>query len=125
WSALARLPALAFYMGVRSLPRISTKLISAGMDPATPAAIVQSGTLPLQRTVVATLGTIAEAAQREGISAPAITYVGRIVEMRQRVRWFDDPSRYPLLGKTILVTRARPQAGELSARLEALGANVL
>src|SRR5690606_21824010 len=55
WSALARLPALAFYMGVRSLPRISTKLISAGMDPATPAAIVQSGTLPLQRTVVATL----------------------------------------------------------------------
>ena len=125
WSALARLPALAFYMGVRSLPRISAKLISAGMDPATPAAIVQSGTLPLQRTVVATLGTIAEAAQREGISAPAITYVGRIVEMRQRLRWFDDPSRYPLLGKTILVTRARPQAGELSARLEALGANVL
>ena len=45
WSAIARLPCIAFYMGVKSLPRIVRRLIEHGMDPATPAATIQSGTL--------------------------------------------------------------------------------
>ncbi len=122
WSAIARLPCIAFYMGVKALPRITARLIEHGMDPATPAATIQWGTRPNQRTVVATLATLADAVQRARLGAPAITIIGRVVELRQTINWFE--SR-PLFGQTILVTRSRHQASDLSARLEELGANVL
>src|SRR3954452_19393064 len=51
WSALARLPCLAFYMGVKSLPRICRKLIEHGMPPEMPAATIRWGTTTRQRTV--------------------------------------------------------------------------
>jgi uroporphyrinogen III methyltransferase/synthase len=122
WSAIARLPCVAFYMGVKSLPRISAKLIENGMSPDTPAATIQWGTTPRQRTCVATIGTIADEVQRQHITAPAITIVGKVVSMRDTLNWFETR---PLFGQTIVVTRTRDQASELSARLEALGANVL
>lgn len=122
WSAIATLPCLAFYMGVKSLPRITEKLIQHGMDPETPAATIQWGTTPRQRTCVATLQTLAQAVQQTGIGAPAITIIGKVVNLRQTLNWFE--SR-PLFGQTIVVTRTRDQASELSSRLEALGAHVL
>lgn len=122
WSAIAKLPCLAFYMGVKSLPRITRQLIQHGMDPLTPAATIQWGTTPRQRTCVATLQTLAQAVQQAGIGAPAITIIGKVVNLRQTLNWFE--SR-PLFGQTIVVTRTRDQASELSSRLEALGARVL
>src|SRR4051812_49660723 len=73
WSALAKLSALAFYMGVGALPRIVEKLIANGMSRDLPAATIQWGTMPKQTTVVATVGTIVDAVGRAKIGAPAIT----------------------------------------------------
>ena len=122
WAALAKLPMLCFYMGVRSLPRIVEKLVEHGKAADTPVAVVQWGTLAKQRTVTATLGDIAAVVERETIGSPAIIYVGEVVRLRETMRWFDNR---PLHGKTVLVTRTREQASELTAKLEALGANVL
>jgi len=107
---------------VKSLPRIAEKLIANGKDPATPAATIQWGTTTRQRTCVATVATIAEAVKQAHITAPAITIVGKVVTMRDKLNWFE--SR-PLFGQTVVVTRTRDQASELSRQLEALGANVI
>src|SRR5690606_37197864 len=122
WHAIAHLPCVAFYMGVKSLPRITQSLIGHGMDPAMPAAVVQWGTTPRQRTVVATVADIAAQAASAGIAAPAIVIIGRVVQMRQTISWFE---QRPLFGQTVIVTRTRHQASILSARLAELGANVL
>lgn len=114
---------LCFYMGVGRLPRISRTLIDAGCDPDTPAAVVQWGTLPSQRSVRGTLGDLPERAERSGIAAPAIVVVGRVAGIDEP--GLDFFTRRPLLGKRILVTRARTQASELTARLASLGADVL
>ena len=122
WIALAKLPCVAFYMGVKSLPRITLKLIEHGMAGDTPAACIQWGTTPRQRTIVGTVADIADRAASEGIGTPAMTIVGRVVALRNTIRWFDTR---PLFGRTIVVTRTRQQASELSAKLEQLGANVI
>jgi uroporphyrinogen III methyltransferase/synthase len=109
-------------MGVKSLPRICAKLIEHGKDPATPAATIQWGTRPEQRTCVATLRDLPQKVTEQKISSPAITIVGKVVTMRQTINWFETR---PLFGQTIVVTRTRQQASELTSKLEELGANVI
>ena len=71
YEALARFPGtLVFYMGVKALPRIAEALIAAGRDPSEPAAVVERGTLPGQRTVSSTLEGIAGAPRRRRSSRP-------------------------------------------------------
>jgi uroporphyrinogen III methyltransferase/synthase len=122
WSALAKLPCLAFYMGVKSLPRICQKLIEHGMDPQMPAATIRWGTTPRQKTVAGTISDLPEKIAAAGLQPPAMTIIGRVVELRQTINWFE--SR-PLFGQTIVVTRTRQQASELSQKLGELGANVI
>jgi uroporphyrinogen III methyltransferase/synthase len=122
WEAIARLPCVGFYMGAKALPNISRRLIEQGKDAGTPAATIQWGTTPRQRTVVSTLGKIAEDVAAAGIGAPAITIIGKVVELRQSLSWFE---KRPLFGKRIVVTRTRQQASELSEKLAALGAEVI
>jgi uroporphyrinogen III methyltransferase/synthase len=123
WEALARFPGtLVFYMGVKRLRDNAGALIEAGRDPDEPAAAVERGTWPAQRTVVATLGTLAEAVEREGIGAPALIVVGPVVARRETLAWLE---RRPLHGKRVVVTRARAQASGLAATLRALGANAV
>ncbi len=119
--ALARFPGtLVFYMGVRGLPAIAAGLIEGGRPADQHAAIVQRGTFPDQRVVRATLGTVAQRAAEEDVQAPAITIVGDVAGLD--LSWLADG---PLAGRTIAVTRARPQASALAERLRALGANVV
>ncbi len=119
WPALAAFPGtLVFYMGVRNLPRIAQELIAGGRDPGEPAAVVERGTFPDQRTVQATLSTIAARAVDEDVRAPSITLVGAVAALHEQLGG-------PLRGRTIAVTRARTQAGALAARLRALGARVV
>ncbi|HYO09586.1 MAG TPA: uroporphyrinogen-III C-methyltransferase [Tepidisphaeraceae bacterium] len=122
WASVAKLPCLAFYMGVKSLPRICAKLIEHGMDPATPAASIQWGTTPRQRTVVGTIADLPQKVVEAKIAPPALTIVGRVVGLRETMNWFE---RRPLFGQTIVVTRTRQQASDLSQRLEDLGAGVI
>jgi uroporphyrinogen III methyltransferase/synthase len=123
WPALAAFPGtLVFYMGVRQLPRIAEQLIAGGRPPDEPAAVIERGTLPGQRTVLATLATLAERTHEEGIRPPSITVVGAVAALRERLGWFEDR---PLSGRRIAVTRARAQTSALAERLRALGAEVI
>ena len=71
WPALAAFPGtLVFYMGVRSLPRIAEQLVAGGRPADEPVAVVERGTLPGQRVLLATLGDVGERAATEGIRAP-------------------------------------------------------
>jgi uroporphyrinogen III methyltransferase/synthase len=123
WAALAAFPGtLVFYMGVRALPNITASLIAAGRAGGEPAAIVQRGTFPDQRTFLATLETIAARAQDEQVTAPSITIVGPVAQLADEIAWLGNR---PLAGRRIAVLRARPQASALAARLRALGADVV
>jgi uroporphyrinogen III methyltransferase/synthase len=123
WSALAAFPGtLVFYMGVRQLPRIAEQLVAGGRDRDEPAAVVERGTLPGQRTVRAPLREIAAAAGAAAVRAPAITLVGPVAALADELAWLEDR---PLSGRTIAVTRARAQASALAARLRELGARVV
>jgi uroporphyrinogen III methyltransferase/synthase len=123
WDALARFPGtLVFYMGVKRLADNAAALIGAGRDANEPAAAIERGTMDGQRTVVATLGTLAEAVEREQVKAPALIVVGKVVERREELAWIE---RRPLYGKCVVVTRARAQASGLAKRLRGLGAEVV
>lgn len=119
WPALARFPGtLVFYMGIARLETIARSLIEQGKPATTPAALVERGTTPRQRTITATLEDLPARAVAENIQAPALVIVGDVVALRDRIAWFE--SR-PLFGKTVLVTRPRHQAGDMAGKVEALG----
>jgi uroporphyrinogen III methyltransferase / synthase len=123
WEALASFPGtLVFYMGVRRVGENTAALVAAGRDPGEPAAAVERGTMEGQRTVVATLGTLAEAVEREGVGAPALIVVGSVVGRREALAWLE---RRPLHGQRVVVTRARAQASGLAATLRGLGAEIV
>jgi uroporphyrinogen III methyltransferase/synthase len=123
WPALAGFPGtLVFYMGVRTLPRLAERLIAEGRPADEPVAVIERGTLPGQRTLLATLADVAERAAAEKIRAPAVTVVGAVARMREQLSWLE---ARPLHGRTVAVTRARAQASALAARLRALGAAVV
>lgn len=113
---------IVFYMGVKNLPHIASSLIEHGRAVDTPVALVRWGTRPEQQILTGTLADIAEKARKASFKAPAITIVGEVVTLRDKLRWFDSK---PLFGKGVLVTRAADQAGEFSRLLSAKGAFVL
>ena len=102
--------------------RVAAALIEHGRAAAEPAAVVERGTLPGQRTVTGPLEQIAAAAQEADIGPPAVTVVGPVAALRERLAWFE---RAPLHGRRVAVTRARAQASGLARRLEELGAEVV
>ena len=124
WSRAANAAdTLVLYMGLGRLQEISTELISAGKNPDTPAACVRWGTRTDQRTISGTLGDIAEKVAEANLKPPAIIVVGEVVSLREKgLDWFE---QRPLFGRRIVVTRARAQAGELSAMLRDLGSEVV
>jgi uroporphyrinogen III methyltransferase/synthase len=123
WKALAAFPGtLVFYMGVKRLAENAAALIEAGRDAGEPAAAVERGTWPGQRTVAATLGTIAAAVEREEIVAPALIVVGAAAQRREQLAWLE---RRPLHGSRVVVTRARALASGLAKTLRNLGAEVV
>jgi uroporphyrinogen III methyltransferase/synthase len=123
WAALAAFPGtLVFYMGVRTLPVLAERLRAAGRASTEPVAVVERGTLPGQRTVLTTLGDVVERVREAGIRPPAVTVVGPVAALRERLAWFE---RRPLFGRRVVVTRARAQASGLAARLAGLGAEAV
>lgn len=112
---------LVFLMGVTAMPAIVKGLLAAGMDPETPAAMVERGTLPGQRRCGAALKDLPERAAEMGIRSPALIIVGGVCALAEELCWFE---RLPLHGKRILVTRPRDRAGTLSDKLRDLGADV-
>ncbi len=123
WNAIARgIGTIVFFMGVKNLPYIVKQLLNHGMSPDKPMALIQWGTTPSQITVVGTLDTIVERVKKIGLKAPAIIVLGDVVKLRKTMEWFE---KRPLMGKTIVVTRARAQASEMIKLLSDLGAKCL
>jgi uroporphyrinogen III methyltransferase / synthase len=123
WPALAAFPGtLVLYMGVRRLGEIAAALTEAGRAPNQPAAVVARGTGSRQQTVTGTLGDIAEKVVAARLQPPAVTVIGDVARLRDELHWYE---RRPLLGRSVVVTRARAQASGLAARLRALGADVI
>jgi len=112
---------VVFYMGIKNLSLIAANMMAHGRAPETPVALIHWGTCPDQQVLVGTLADIAEKAQKASFKAPAVTVVGDVVTLRDRLRWFDNR---PLFGREILVTRAADQAGEFSRLLAERGACV-
>lgn len=83
WAVLARAAArceltLVIYMGMTNIKTLEEGLIE-GLQPETPAAVVQRATLPDQAQVICTLGTLSETVRDRGIQSPAIIIVGAVV----------------------------------------------
>lgn len=82
WAQLARSRmTLVIYMGMTQLPRIVAALREGGLAADTPAAAIQNGTLDGQRSVVATLSTLAQAVTVAGLASPAILVIGDVVSL--------------------------------------------
>ena len=123
WDALARFPGtLVLYMGVKNLPTIAERLAAAGRDPSEPAAAIERGTHPAQRTVTATLAELPRAVDAAAIKPPTILLFGPVARRRETIAWLE---RRPLHGRRVVVTRARAQASGLATTLRALGAEVV
>ena len=123
WPALAAFPGtLVLYMGVGRLAAAAERLIAAGRPSDEPAAVVERGTLPRQRSVSGTLSDISQRVEEAGLRPPAITVLGPVARLRDELAWVE---QRPLFGVSVAVTRARAQASGLAARLRALGAEVV
>ena len=123
FETLAHCPGtLIFLMGIANMDFIAKRLMECGKNPKTPLAFIEKGTTPHQRTVMATLETAGETIVRENVTAPAITIMGGVVELGKSLAW---KKNLPLSGKRLVVTRAAKQASGITARLTALGAEVI
>lgn len=119
WPRLATADGtLVFLMGMINLPNIVDRLMAEGKAGATPAAVIRWGTRATQRTVVGTLGDIAEKAREAGLEPPTVIVIGEVVRLRGQLNWFE---QRPLFGRRILVTRAKGQAAEFADLITTFG----
>ncbi len=117
WEALASVGGtIVVLMGVAHRDQIAKRLIAGGLDPATPVAAVHWGTRPEQVSVRVRLDELAATPLRP----PATIVIGAVAELN--LDWYE---KRPLIGRKVVVTRARAQASELARRLSDLGARVL
>jgi uroporphyrin-III C-methyltransferase/precorrin-2 dehydrogenase/sirohydrochlorin ferrochelatase len=80
FAALARVGGtLAVYMGVTTLPALAAGLAAAGMDPATPAALIENGGSDACRMARGTLAGLASLAHPS--PAPALLLLGEAVAL--------------------------------------------
>ncbi len=123
YKQLAEAPGTkVFVMGVARLGEITTSLIESGAAPDTLIALTRWATTGKHLTIEGTLSTITEIAQKANFKSPAVAVIGDVVKERQKINWFE---KRPLLGKRIVVTRTRPQAGKMSKLLADKGADVI
>ena len=121
WDLLAQdtHATLVGYMGVSTLAEVSVALMAAGMSGTTPAAVIEQGTLPRQRSVRASLAEIAKVAETSGIKSPAIFVIGQVVAHAEEL---DSSRQGPLRGARFGLFAPR---SELSEALQEAGAEIL
>jgi siroheme synthase len=76
-------------MGLHNLRQIMNQLLEGGCEPDRPAALIQAGTRLCQKTLVGTVATIADLAQREKFESPTVIVVGEVVNFRRRLQWYE------------------------------------
>lgn len=121
WDLLAqdRNATIVGYMGVSALPDVVHQLLGGGMEPSTPAAMVEQGTTSAQRKVVSTLAELPSAIENAGLKPPALFVIGPTVSHSETLDWF---ARMPLSGERLVVP---DEARDVIRRLENAGADVV
>jgi uroporphyrinogen III methyltransferase / synthase len=122
WAKVGQAETLVIFMGLTTFDRIAEELIAKGRAADTPAMAVRWGTRPDQETIVGTLATLPRMIHERALKPPATIIVGEVVRLREKLNWYE---HLPLYGLRIVVTRARDQAEALTAKLRALGADVV
>jgi uroporphyrinogen III methyltransferase/synthase len=98
WSQLAHAAdTLVLYMSVTHLAEVMRRLRDAGRRDDEPVAVIERGTTDQQRVVVGTIGDVVARVAEAGIRPPALTIVGRVVELRQHIHWREQRRRILLL----------------------------
>lgn len=122
YRSLAHFPGtLVFYMGVTSANRWSQELIEAGKPPETSVALIRHVSLPTQQVFRCQLSDVAQLIEQQKLRPPILTIVGDVVDLPKGLDWF---GCRPLLGQSVVVTRAADQAVETEDLFNALGAEV-
>jgi uroporphyrinogen III methyltransferase/synthase len=122
WDRVGRAETLVIFMGLTSIREIAREIVSRGRPSDTPAMAVRWATRPDQQTITGTLADLPDKIEAAHMKPPATIVIGEVVGLRDKLNWFE---KLPLFGQKIVVTRAPEQAGEFSAKLRALGAEVL
>jgi len=123
WASLATgIDTIAFYMGISNLPYIAENLIKHGKPTDTPVILIRWGTFGRQETLEGTLENIADKAKTANFANPAITLVGKIVSLREKLNWFEQK---PLFGRQILLARTGTKESGLAKELINQGADVI
>ena len=118
----AEIETMVFLMGLSNLESIMKKLLESGKKPSTPVAVISSGTLPEQRSVVGTISDIAEKTRVLDVQTPATIVVGEVASLAEAIGWYE---KKPLFGKTIMVTREKEASSEFSELLASCGAKTI
>jgi uroporphyrinogen III methyltransferase/synthase len=117
WEAVARVGGtIVVLMGVATRGAIAERLMAGGLGGETPVVSVQWGSRPEQRTVRTTLSGLGAA----DVDTPATIVIGEVAALD--LAWFE---RRPLFGRRVVVTRSRPHASDLVARLRDRGAQTV
>ncbi|WP_193603796.1 uroporphyrinogen-III C-methyltransferase [Niallia nealsonii] len=123
WQGLVNsVQTMAFYMGVKNLYYICENLINHGKSPDTPVILIQWGTWGRQKSVQGTLATIPQLAEQAQITNPAITLVGEVVAIREKISWFEKKA---LFGRQIMLVRTGTEESKLARELKEKGADVI
>lgn len=88
WENFKTDDTIVFLMGLHNLPKISKKLIEIGKAKDYPCAVISKGTTKEQSVVVGTLENIVE--KTKNLPTPALIVVGKVVELRDQLRWFEE-----------------------------------
>jgi uroporphyrin-III C-methyltransferase len=92
WAKIAEaVDTMVILMGVESLQAITEKLIEGGLNPETPVAIIESGTLKNQRTIIGKIGTITREAEKKQVKPPAVIVIGEVANLGRKLAWFKKP----------------------------------
>ena len=121
WDLLAadRHATILGYMGVSTLGQVVDKLLAAGLDPETPAAMIERGTTSRQRVVKSRVADLPEAIEAAHLGPPSLFVIGPTVAHAENLDWF---SERPLMGERLVIVSP---AADLGRRLEELGAELV
>ena len=125
YEAMAKIDTSVVLMGGARLEEVTEGLVTAGRDGATPAAVVQEGTLPGERQVRGTLATIADLVREEGLRAPMVLIVGAGAGLPRLDGNAPAPGFGPLAGHRVVVTRPSSASRKVISTLRGLGAEVI